>query len=144
MEIAGIVISLFALFLATFTYFKHDLKIKQQAALLNKYQLEKIETEKEEGKRAIIEATVIKADKGKRIIKVYNKGKSSAKEVNVKIPELKGFMVMRNPCPIEIRPQNGIEIPIIVFMGCPDKIDLEFEWSDDFNALNKDRQTIQI
>lgn len=144
MEIAGLVISIVALLLAIFTYFKHDLKIKKQSALINKYQIEKIEKEKIGEKKAIIEANVIKGDKGTRKLKVYNKGKSSAKNVIVDIPELNGFQVMRNPCPIDIKPQNGIEISLVVFMGGPDKIDISYEWSDDFSDRNKDKQTIQI
>ena len=91
MEIAGLIISLIAISLALFTYFKHDITIKQQAKLLNKYQLEKIKVDKEDEKKALIEANVIKADKGKRIIKVYNKGKSTAKQVNVIIPDINGY-----------------------------------------------------
>ena len=144
MEIAGLIISILALFLALFTYFKHDLKIKKQSSLLNKYQLEKIENEKEEERRAIIEANVLKLDKGVRKIKVYNKGKSIARDVNVIIPNLDGFQVTNNPCPIEIRPQNGMEITLIVFMGGPDKFEIEFEWKDDHSDRNIDKQTIQI
>lgn len=145
MEIVAIIISLLALSLAVFTYFKHDLKIKQQAALLNKYQLEKIENEKEEEKRAVIEANIVKANnKGTRIIKVYNKGKSIAKKVNVIIPDIEGFQVINNPCPIDIRPQNGIDISSVVSMEAPDKIIIEFEWQDNFKDSNNDSQTIQL
>jgi hypothetical protein len=144
MEIVGLVISILALLLALFTYFKHDLKIKQQASLLNKYQLEKIEKEKEEDRKAIIEANVINGDKGKKTIKIYNKGKSVAKNVNVEIPDIDGFQVVNNPCPIDIRPQNGIDIILVAFIGRPNKVEIEFEWSDDFNASNRDKQTIQL
>jgi hypothetical protein len=144
MEIIGIVISLIALSLTLFTYFKHDLKIKQQAALLNKYQLEKNDNEKEEQKRAIIETKVIKADKGTRILKVYNRGKSTAKQVNVIIPDVKGLRIFNNPCPIDIRPQNRIDISLAVTLEGPDKINIEFEWKDNFKVNNTDSQTIQL
>ncbi len=145
MEIAGITISILALSLSIFTYFKHDKKIKQQSKLLNKYHLEKIEKEKEEEKKAIIEAFVVKGNKGTRTIKIYNKGKSIAKNVNVVIPENDGYHVFTNPCPIDIRPQNGIEIRLGALLeGHPDKIEIKFEWSDDFRKVNKGNQTIQI
>lgn len=144
MEIAGLVISIIALLLALFTYFKHDLKIKKQAALINKYQIEKIEKEKTEEKKAVIEANIIKGNKGTRQLKIYNKGKSIAKNVIVTIPNIDGFQVINNPCPINIKPQSSIEISLIVLMGSPDKIDIEYNWSDDFNDMNNDKQTIQI
>lgn len=144
MEIAGLVISIIALLLALFTYFKHDLKNKKQAALINKYQIEKIEKEKTGEKKAVIETNVIKGNKGTRQLKIYNKGKSIAKNVIVTIPNIDGFQVTNNPCPIDIKPQNGIEISLIVFMGSPDKIDVEYNWSDDFSDINNDKQTIQL
>lgn len=144
MEIAGLVISIIALLLALFTYFKHDLKIKKQAALINKYQIEKIEKEKTGEKKAVIEANVIKGNKGTRQLKIYNKGKSIAKNVIVTIPNIDGFQVINNPCPIDIKPLNGIEISLILFMDSPDKIDIEYNWSDGFSDINNDKQTIQL
>lgn len=144
MEIVGIAIALLALALSLFTYFKHDLRIKKQDALLKSYQIEKIKVEKEQEQRAIIEANVVTDHKGRKIIKVYNKGKSIAKDVNVVIPQSDGFKMITNPCPIDIKPQNGIEIVLIVFNTCPDKIEIDFEWKDNFKEKNIDSQMIQI
>jgi len=144
MEIAGFVISLIAILFALFTYIKHDLKLKKQASLLNKYNIEKIETEKEKEKRAVIEANIIKGNQGKRIIKVYNKGKSIAKDVKVSIPKIKGIHIIKNTCPMEIRTQNGIDIIINISVGVPDKIKIEFEWQDNFEDSNSDYQMIQL
>lgn len=144
MEIAGIIIALFALTLSLFTYIKHDLKIKKQDALLNSYQLEKIKVEKEQEQKAIIEANVVTDHKGRKIIKVYNKGKTTAKDVNVILPQNEGFNAINNPCPIDIKPQNGIEIILIVFYGCPDKVKITFEWKDNFKDNNVDYQMIQL
>src|SRR5690554_1505847 len=144
MEVAGLIISISVLLLALFTYFKHDWKIKKQATLLNKYQIEKIEKEMIVEKRAILEANVIPSEKGTRIIKVYNKGRSLAKNVNVIIPNRTRFDIFNNPCPIDIRPQNGIEIKLALYMNGPDKIDLTFEWTDDYKEKNSEVQTVQI
>lgn len=144
MEIAGIVISLFALSLSVFTYFKHDLKIKKQDALLKSYQIEKINAEKVHEQKAIIEANVVTDHKDRKIIKIYNKGKAIAREVNVSIPKDNGFEVINNPCPIDIKPQNGIEIMLIPFHSCPDKIQIDFEWKDNFKDKNIDTQMIQL
>jgi hypothetical protein len=144
MEWFGIGIAVLALILSVFTYFKHDLKIKKQDALLNEYHIEKIKIEKEKEKKAVIEANVITDHKGRKIVKVYNKGKSLAKNVDVIFPENNGFEKLNNPCPIDIKPQNGIEIILIVFNSSPTKIEIKFEWQDDFKEINTDTQMIQI
>jgi len=140
----SIIISIIALLFSLFTYFKHDKKIKKQAALLNTYQLEKIEKEKEEEKRAIVEANVLTDHKGRKIIKVYNKGKSLAKDVKVIIPKSNGYEIINNPCPIDIKPQIGIEITLIVLNSSLNKIEVCFEWQDNFKEKNIDSQMIQI
>jgi Na+-translocating ferredoxin:NAD+ oxidoreductase RnfG subunit len=144
MNVLAIIISSLALIFSAFTYLKHDKKIKQQSSLLNEYHLAKIAKEKEEERRAIIEANVVSDSKGRDLIKVYNKGKSIAKSVNVTIPKNDGYDVLNNPCPIDIKPQNGIEIMLILFNSCPDKIEISFEWKDDFNEKNIDLQMIQL
>lgn len=147
MDLVGFVISCLALLWGLFTYFKHDKKIKSQDEKIKQYKLDLIEKQKVDEKKAIIEAYIIKGESYKRIIKVYNKGKAIARNVNVIIPEMGNFHVAYNPCPIDIRPQNSIEIEIRAFMSkdsSNSKIDIEFEWSDDFCELNTDRQTIQL
>lgn len=144
MNVLAIIISSLALIFSAFTYLKYDKKIKQQSSLLNEYHLAKIEREKEEQRRAIIEANVVSESKGRDLIKVYNKGKSIAKSVNVTIPKNNGYKVLNNPCPIDIKPQNGIEIMLIPFNSCPDKIEISFEWKDDFKEKNVDSQMIQL
>lgn len=144
MEFFSVILSLLAIVFSLFTYFKHDIKIKKQEALLNQYELEKFEAEKLESKRAIVEANMIKGLKGQRIIKVYNKGKSIARDVKVSIPELKGIEVMNNPCPIDIRPQNSIEISLLAFAESPDKMTIEIKWQDEFQKLNLESQVLQI
>ena len=144
MELIGIVISIIALILTVFTYFKHDIKIKQQERLLNEYQLTKIETEKTDSKKAIIEANVIQIKDGKDKIKVYNKGRSTARNVIVTISDTEGLKVIHNPCPIDIRPQNGIEIIVLLFTNYPDKVKIDFEWDDDFKNKNRDSQLVQL
>jgi len=144
MEIIGLIISVAAILFSLFTYLKHDRKINEQSKILNEYNIERINKEKNEAKKAIIEAYVYSADRGMRIIKVYNKGQTVAKNVNIIIAEVRGIGVMKNPSPIEIRPQNSVEIKLSKSLAAPEKIDLTFEWSDDFNENNRDIQTIQL
>jgi len=145
MEIAGLIISIIALFLSIITYLVHDHKIKKQEKLLNEYQITKIESEKIESKKAIIEANIIKVNNGKDAIKIYNKGKVTARNVNVIFPEPKGYQIIsNNPCPIDLKPTHSIEFILILFTGHPEKIDITFEWSDDFHEHNIENQQLQL
>jgi hypothetical protein len=144
MEIIGLIVSAAAIILSLYTYFKHDKIINEQSKILNEYNIEKINKEKIEDKKAIIEAYVINMDKGERIIKVYNKGKAVAKNVNIIVPESNGYNVYKNPSPIDIRPQNSVEVKLVRFSGGSGKTDLTFEWTDDFKEDNIDIQTIQL
>lgn len=144
MSIIAIIISLLALILSFYTYLKHDRIIKDQSRQINQYQLEKIDNERVDLKKALIEASVMK-ERGKRTIYVYNKGKCVATNVEVIIPESDYYMIFSNPCPININPQNSIKILLsAIAVGCPNKIDLTFKWEDDFNKTNEATQTIQL
>ncbi len=68
----------------------------------------------------------------------------SSKNVSVTFKDEKGFQIFENPSPIDIKPSNGIEIIMIVFESTNNKLNLEFEWNDDFKDNNKDFQTIQV
>jgi hypothetical protein len=144
MDILGLIVSFIALFFALFTYIKHDIKLKKQSEQINKYQLEKINVEKEEKLKAIIEADAIDSGKGNKLIKVLNKGKAIAKDVKVIVPELSGCSIREYPSSMDLKPQQGIDILLFLFAGHPDTITIEFKWSDDFKNDNQDSQTIQL
>lgn len=147
MAVAGFIISCLALLWGVFTYCKHDKKIKSQDKIIKQYQIDEIKKQKVDEKKAIIEAHIIKGESYKRIIRIYNKGKAIARNVKVIIPEMGNFHVAKNPSPFDIRPQNSIDIEIRASMSkdsSNSKIDIEFEWSDDFCELNTDIQTIQL
>jgi hypothetical protein len=139
-----IIISTIALLLSFYTYFKHDKKIKNQSKLINEFQLLKLKKESESEKKAIIEANVIKGEKGKRTIKVYNKGKAVAKNVVVTFPENQNVVFMDYPKSIDIRAQNSIEIIFYAYNESPDVLQINFEWEDGIKANNKDSQIIQV
>ena len=144
MEIAGIVISILALSFSVFTYFYHDRKIKKQQKLINAYQIEKVEKEKIESLRANIEAKVLKKRDGLNGIVICNTGKSIATSVFVTIPEDEYYEVMSNPCPIDLRPQQSIEISLALFDNFPDKIELKFEWKDELKEVNIEKHFVQL
>lgn len=83
MELASLILSIIALLGSLVTYIVHDRKIKKQEAKINEYQLAKIKEEEEDSKKAQVCGNIIKYDKGKRVLKVYNKGKAPAKNIRI-------------------------------------------------------------
>lgn len=145
MAATGLIISILALGFSLFIYFKHDSKIKKQSALINEYQIDQIKEEKQKSQKAIIEGNLIKGSRGKRVLKVYNKGRSIARDVNVIIPETKGFLMNgSHVSPIELRPQQNMDIDFIITMGAPDILTVEFNWKDDFSSDNFYKQTFPL
>jgi len=145
MEIAGLITALFALFFSFYTYLVHDKKIKRQEKLINDYKIKRILAEELMDKKAIIEANVIDGPIGHIIIEVCNKGKSIANNVLVDIPKSDNYNVFSNPCPIEILPNNSINIELDKFKKkCPGKIRIKMIWDDNFKEKNKMSQEIPI
>ena len=144
MEKINTILSLFALGFSLFTYWLHERKIKNQEEKVNQYELEKFESEKIEIKKAIVEANVISGPNGKRTIKVYNKGKATAKDVIVTIPEDEKLTITSNPFPIDIKPQHGFDINLFLSIGFDEKIVIKFEWKDDFQEKNYETQMLQL
>jgi len=144
MEKINTILSLLALGFSCLTYWLHERKIKKQEEKINQYELEKFESEKIDLKKAIVEANIIRGLKGKRTIKVFNKGKAIAKDVIVTLPEDAKFYITSDPCPIDIKPQHGIDINLLLHGGFDEKIIIKFEWADDFQEKNIENQMLQL
>lgn len=143
----SLIISIGALCFSTVTYVVHDRRIKKQEGLINAYQLEKIDAEKIEQKRAFIKANLIKGNKGNRSIKVFNSGKSAARNIRFEIlSEDQNFGFLNQDIfPFELlNPQESTELTMFVFVGSPDKIKIQFIWEDDSNMLNKYEQVLTL
>jgi len=144
MAIASFVISLLSLGFALFSYFRHDAKIKRQSELLNTFQLEKIIKEKEAEKKATVEANVIKHDKGRRTIKVYNKGKATAKNVSINFPGNPNVIIGDNPSPVDLKPSHSIDISVNIFHGSDDRLRIVLTWKDLISDNNVDEQILLL
>lgn len=143
--VISIFISVVALILSLYTYFKHDAIIKNQEKQINEFQLLKLKKEAKLDKQAIINANIIKTESGRRIIKVYNRGRFIAENVMIIIRENhKSFRVTENPSPIDILPQASVEVKISTFYNRGNKLEIEFQWKDGLRDNNKVIQTLQI
>ena len=141
-----LIISCLALGVSVFTYFKHDKKIKAQEQIINDYQINKIAKENEESKKASIRGNIIKGDRGKRTLKVYNCGKATARDIRVEGLDMGSFVVMRNDLfPYELmNPQDYTEVIIWVVKGSPSTIKLKYIWDDDFGRNNEFEQVLTL
>lgn len=144
--IAAFVVSLGALIFSAYTYSKHDKKIKAQEQIINDYQINKIAKENEESKKASIRGNIIKGDKGKRTLKVYNCGKATARDIRVEGLDIGSLAVMRNDLfPYELmNPQDYTEVVIWVVKGNPSTIKLKYVWDDDFGQNNEFEQVLTL
>lgn len=144
MAIAGLVISILAILFTLYTYCKHDKKIKDQTKLINDYQLQKIEKESIEEKKAKIKTEIEVVDNGNKILVISNVGKSIAKDLDVTFSENEDLYVLDNPCPINLNPTNNIRISMLISEFCSNKQDITIKWKDDFSEKNNETQTLQI
>lgn len=141
-----LIISCLALGVSVFTYFKHDKKIKAQEQIINDYQINKIAKENEESKKASIRGNIIKGDRGKRTLKVYNCGKAAARNIRVEGLDIESLAVMRNGLfPYELmNPQDYTELIICIVKGSPSTIKLKYIWDDDFGRNNEFEQVLTL
>ena len=141
-----LIISCLALGVSVFTYFKHDKKIKTQEQIINDYQINKIAKENEEIKKASIRGNIIKGDRGKRTLKVYNCGKAAARNIRVEGLDIESLAVMRNGLfPYELmNPQDYTELIIHIVKGSPSTIKLKYIWDDDFGRNNEFEQVLTL
>lgn len=145
MDILNFLIAGAALLISVFTYFAHDRRLKQQEVQINAYQLQKQEAETIEQKRAVIRANVVKGEKGRRTIKVYNAGKAVANNIDIKLLGDGEFIGGSNPFPYEfLNPQDGTEMSLFMYAGSPDKLLVELTWDDEYQRNNKHRQMLTL
>ncbi|MFD2554589.1 hypothetical protein [Sphingobacterium tabacisoli] len=138
-------LSVIAVLGTLFTYLIHDRKIKAQEKLINDYQLDKIEEEKNRKRQATVRASLIKGNKGHRILRVYNKGQAIAKNVRLIIKDEPDYLYSTNPFPFPVLNEHeNIDLDIHLHMGSPDNISFEILWDDESATDNKHSQIVQL
>jgi len=140
--LGSILISIVALLFTWLT----DRKVKVQQVIINKYDLDKKINEIVENKKAIIEANSFKSGNGWKI-KIYNKGKATAKNIRIDSPDLfenKGInlSIDKDFLPYQIlHPQTSFEIDMMLFYGYKKSPKVKFIWDDEF-GLNQEREQL--
>lgn len=146
MELASLVVACVAFAFSVFTFLFYDNKLKKQEHRLNEYQLKKNESEEVEIKKAQIRGNIVKGEKGKRTLKVFNSAKSKALNVRLEfISDTKGIYANNNPFPYKLlNPQDSTEIIFHLTVGHPETIEIKFIWDDDFQKDNEFTQVLTL
>ena len=145
MEMASIIISILALIATVYTYFVHDRKIKRQESIINEYQLAKFKEEEEEGKKALISGNIIKTERSQRVLKIYNKGKATATNINIQGLDIREIELQDNILPYELlNPQDYAQIKFLIVMNAPSTIKLTYTWDDAYQTGNSSTQILPL
>lgn len=144
--IAAFVVSLGALIFSAYTYSKHDKKIKDQEQIINDYQINKIKKEDEESRKASIKGNIIKGNRGKLCLRIFNAGKASARNIRVEGLDVDSLVVIgKDLFPYELmNPQDNTELTIWITKDSASVIKLKYIWDDDFGQNNEFEQVLTL
>jgi len=140
--LGSILISIIAL---VFTWLT-DRKVKAQQVIINEYDLNRKKSEIIESKKAIVEANAFKSGNNWKI-KIYNKGKATAKNIRIVSPDLIGdnginLNIKKDFFPYQmLHPQTSFEIDIMLFSRYKKSPKVKFIWDDD-SGLNQEREQL--
>jgi len=143
-EDIALLVSVISMLGTVITFFFYDKRIKAQEKKINAFQLKKFVEEEEENKKAELRATVYQTGHNRKI-KVYNRGKACAKNVNLLFPEDHPLLLTNSPFPIEyMHSQDFNELVVHLRTGTKNKIEVVITWDDDFGTNRRHEQILQL
>lgn len=141
------IIALIALIVAlasagmTFWFYRRQLTLIDTQEKLNRQLLEKGEAEAIEGRQADIGAKLISLGSSNYRVKVFNRGKSAARNVRIEFPDGNGMVPeseIRSKFPMEVLEQHGsIDLIAVVHMQTARKQAILLKWADDHSDSNE-------
>lgn len=146
METISFIIACIAFAFSIFTFIFYDHKLKKQEKILNEYQLKKNETEEIENRKAKIRGSILRGEKGKRFLKVYNNGKVEASNIRIEfLSNLNGMFCNCNNFPYELlNPEDSTEILLLLTESCANTIKVKFTWDDNLQCNNEFTQVLTL
>ena len=110
---------------------KVQLRLTEMEEELKKYELEKIEREREAANKPIVEARIYKVSKGTYRLKIWNSSQATAYDVDFEVPEeLKG-LVCKDKVPFEVlEAGKSFEEYITFYYGTPPKFTVKTTWKN--------------
>lgn len=111
-----------------------------------KLQIAKMKAEAEERCKAYIRGNIVKDYQGKRTLKIFNAGQSTARNVIVEWLNESDRVIVRGDFYNigELTPQNARSYTLLLSIGCPNTMNLRYTWDDDFAVENKLEETLQL
>ncbi len=113
---------------------------------LNRLLLEKEHSGNTNEKKADLGASIVKIGSSNRRLRVWNKGKATARNIQIEFPEGNEFVMqsdLESKLPLESLEQHqSFELIAFGHMGMKPKHTIKLAWSDDFS--DKNDKTIQI
>ena len=129
---------------ATWKTFKFNEKqnaLNESQKKLNALLLEKEAEEMQSSKKADLGATFIKLGSNKYRLKIWNKGRSAARNVSLQFPEGNDCLIpsdIDSKFPLEVlEPQQGVELIAAVSLGTRSKHPIKLIWIDEFSDSNE-------
>lgn len=147
MECVSLIVSILALLISAICFIRYDRKIKKQQLIINQYIIQEKEEEKRNNKCAKISCSIIKGNRGTRTLIISNAGLAPARNINVTdIREIKGILQTGGlvfPYSL-LNPGEKIEIPFMISLSSPDKINIKCRWDDENKQNNIYEQSLQL
>lgn len=134
------IISLIALLIAALSLGMNFWFNWRQIPLL-RHSLKKSQAEALEEKKADIGAKLVKLGNSKYRVKIFNRGKAAARNVQIEFPDSNGLIPdqeIRDKFPMEVLEQHdSVDLIAHVHMGTPRKHAVLLKWADDHSDSNE-------
>ncbi|MGN7509086.1 hypothetical protein [Aeromonas salmonicida] len=130
-------IALLALLLSAYSIYKtiefnrRQNEFSSTADHLNKLLLRKEKDDAVSTISADLNARIVKIGNGHRL-KIYNKGKSPARNIRVKYPDVEGFSIIDDTQPLDIiQPGGNFDLIVATGLGAPSAVTIKLIWDDE-------------
>ena len=111
--------------------FINSRKINKLEEKLKKYELDKIEQEKNTKQEAFVEARITRISSNNYRIKVWNSGNATAYNVDYNIPPEYEILLRKQVTPFEVlEPGENFEEFVILYTGSKSKYKVTTKWND--------------
>lgn len=125
----------------TFRFNQKQKQVIESQERLNRLLLEKETSDAISFRKADLGATFIKIGSSDRRLKIWNKGKSAARNVTMEFPEGNGCLIksdIDSKFPLEILdPHQSVEFIASLSLNSKSKHPIKLIWSDDFSERNE-------
>lgn len=130
----ALAISIGTAIFALVKYYRFDKRIAKQEIKLNLIQLAEAAEKRENSKKANIEITFNNDNKSSGILKVYNRGLSSAENITIEfLGDLTLFQSLKAPLFIErLEHLQNKEHKVYLMSNHPSQLKAKVNWSDDY------------